>query len=232
MADTKISAMPSASTLTGNENVPLVQTGSNVQATTATLVSQVLDVNKVTVSQGGTGAATLTGYVKGNGTSAMTASATVPWADVSSAPYIEVADTTASTALTSTPVLLKPATVVGSATGISYDPTSGEFTFTNAGVYSLSIAINCLASAAGQTVYWYAENNTGAGWVVNTNSGKSFVLPNAQDTQVFAANVTRRSAGQKVRYWIYSNDSKVSMTTTSLGATGAITPAVRIQYGG
>lgn len=36
----------------------------------------------VPVANGGTGAATLTGYVKGNGTSAMTASATVPSTDV------------------------------------------------------------------------------------------------------------------------------------------------------
>lgn len=37
MADQKISAMPSAATLTGAELVPLVQSGANVQATIATL---------------------------------------------------------------------------------------------------------------------------------------------------------------------------------------------------
>jgi hypothetical protein len=37
MADTKISAMPSASTLTGAELVPLVQSGANVKATLSTL---------------------------------------------------------------------------------------------------------------------------------------------------------------------------------------------------
>lgn len=37
----------------------------------------------LTVANGGTGAATLTGYVKGNGTSAMTASATIPTSDLS-----------------------------------------------------------------------------------------------------------------------------------------------------
>jgi len=39
-------------------------------------------VGTVPVANGGTGAATLTGYVKGNGTAAMTASATVPSTDV------------------------------------------------------------------------------------------------------------------------------------------------------
>lgn len=37
MADTKISAMPSAATLTGAELVPLVQSGANVQATVNSL---------------------------------------------------------------------------------------------------------------------------------------------------------------------------------------------------
>lgn len=39
MADQKISAMPSASTLTGAELVPLVQSGANVKATLDTLAS-------------------------------------------------------------------------------------------------------------------------------------------------------------------------------------------------
>ena len=38
------------------------------------------------VARGGTGAATLTGYVKGAGTAALTASATVPWSDLSGVP--------------------------------------------------------------------------------------------------------------------------------------------------
>lgn len=82
MPDTKISAMPSAATLDGTEITPIVQSGSNVQVTTAAYVSQVLDVNPVLVSQGGTGAVSLTGYISGNGTAAFTASSTVPFSDV------------------------------------------------------------------------------------------------------------------------------------------------------
>lgn len=44
------------------------------------------DLPTVTVPKGGTGATTLTGYVKGNGTAAMTASASIPWADLSGVP--------------------------------------------------------------------------------------------------------------------------------------------------
>jgi hypothetical protein len=49
----------------------------NITGTAAGLSSTLV------VSSGGTGATTLTGYVKGNGTSAMTASATIPNTDIS-----------------------------------------------------------------------------------------------------------------------------------------------------
>ena len=62
--------------------------------TTATSYSGVLPV-----ANGGTGAATLTGYIKGNGTSTMTASATIPIADVAGAAPL------ASPTFTGTPTL-------------------------------------------------------------------------------------------------------------------------------
>lgn len=155
------------------------------------------------------------------------------WSAVTGAPYIEVATTSGTTAITTTPILLKPTTIVGTHPGIDYDPATGEFTFNVAGNYGLSIAVNALASSAGESIYWYAENNNGAGWVVNTNAGKSFGLVNNVRAQVFAANFTRRSVGQKVRYWIYSSsDTKVDIAPTTLGATGAIVPAIRVQYSG
>jgi hypothetical protein len=42
MADTKISAMPAAATLTGTEITPLVQTNANVQTTTSAFVNQTI----------------------------------------------------------------------------------------------------------------------------------------------------------------------------------------------
>jgi hypothetical protein len=60
MPDQKISAMPSASTLDGTEITPIVQSGTNKQVTTANYVSQVLDVNPASPTQGGTGIETYT----------------------------------------------------------------------------------------------------------------------------------------------------------------------------
>lgn len=63
MPDTKISAMPSAATLDGTEITPIVQAGLNKQVTTADYVSQVLDVNPVLETQGGT---SITSYTLGD----------------------------------------------------------------------------------------------------------------------------------------------------------------------
>lgn len=63
MADQKISAMPSAATLDGTEITPIVQSGVNKQVTTANYVSQVLNVNPVLTTQGGTN---ITSYTLGD----------------------------------------------------------------------------------------------------------------------------------------------------------------------
>lgn len=63
MADTKISAMTNAATLTGTEIVPLVQSGANVQTTTTNFVAQTLNVHPVTTTQGGTN---ITSYALGD----------------------------------------------------------------------------------------------------------------------------------------------------------------------
>ena len=107
MPDSKFSDAPLAATLTGAENIPMSQSGGKVHSTPAQIKAYVgapsgsgtstgnntgdqtnvpgtsANVTGVVlVSNGGTGATTLTGYVKGAGTTALTASATVPNADV------------------------------------------------------------------------------------------------------------------------------------------------------
>lgn len=63
MPDTKISAMTAASTLDGTELTPIVQSGANKQLTTANYVAQVLNVNPVLTTQGGTN---ITSYTLGD----------------------------------------------------------------------------------------------------------------------------------------------------------------------
>lgn len=155
----------------------------------------------------------------------------VTFSAVTNQPHIEVYDLSSNIALSATPALLEPASTLAGASGITYSAATGVFTFASAGSYTLALNVNAIASAASQYVYIYAEKNTGSGWVVNANSGKSFQLANNQLTQIVYANAVYRQAGEQTRYWIYSNDGKVTLQTYAMpSVTGVNVPAIRIQF--
>lgn len=149
--------------------------------------------------------------------------------------YIEAYDRTASIALPNTPTLLKPANYIpATAVGITYDPTTGVFTFLHDGVYSLGISLNITASSANQYVYLYAQKNTGSGWVNTANSGKSYELKNGLTVQFTTPQAVYRAKGEQTRYYIYSNGTTSSLVTSTLpGVSPTVyVPAIRIQYAG
>lgn len=77
---------PNVQTITVGSGVVTAFSGGTTGLTPATTTSgPVTLAGKLNVASGGTGAATLTGYVKGAGTTPLTASATIPIADVSGA---------------------------------------------------------------------------------------------------------------------------------------------------
>lgn len=149
--------------------------------------------------------------------------------------YIEAYDRSASIAVNNTPTLLQPANFIpATAQGITYDPTTGVFTFEYAGVYSLAITLNITASSANQYVYLYAQKNVGAGWVNTANSGKAYELKNGLTVQFTTPQSVYRAAGEQTRYYIYSNGTTSSLVTTTLpGVSPTVyVPAIRIQYAG
>lgn len=149
--------------------------------------------------------------------------------------YIEAYDRSASITLNNTPTLLIPNSFTpATAVGITYDPANGEFTFQHDGVYSLAITLNITTSNAGQYVYLYAQKNVGAGWVNTSNSGKAYELKNGLTVQFTTPQAVYRAAGEKTRYYIYSNGTTSSLVTQTLpGVTPTVyVPAIRIQYAG
>ena len=147
---------------------------------------------------------------------------------------IEAFDRSSSIALTSIPTLLRPNSTTN-AKNMTYDSSTGIFTFLTQCEVSLAISLNAIASAGGQRVYQYAERNTGSGWSVIANSGKSYELINGSHTQIVNAQTISRLAGEQIRYFIYSNDGKVDLITDTLPNTTGTTvyvPAIRIQYAG
>ena len=134
----------------------------------------------------------------------------------------------------SSPVLLRPSSTTN-VKNMAYDSSTGIFTFLTNCEVSLAITLNAVSTQAGQRVYQYAERNTGSGWSVIANSGKSYELINNNHTQIVNAQTISRQAGEQIRYYIYSDDAKVSLVTDTMpNVTGSTVyiPAIRIQYAG
>jgi hypothetical protein len=120
----------------------------------------------VTVPNGGTGATTLTGYVYGNGTSAFTASTTIPWSVITGAPSMTApsygafqnnADQTY--ALADTPYIIALNT-----TDYSNHVTlsSNSLTTTVAGMYNLEFSFQLASSDTSihEFAVWLRKNGT------------------------------------------------------------------------
>jgi hypothetical protein len=148
---------------------------------------------------------------------------------------IEAFDRSTSVALSTTPQLLKPNSFTNSK-NLTYDTSTGVFTFLTQCEVTLALSLNALSTASNQRVFQYAERNTGTGFVPIPNSGKIFQLVNGQKTQIVNAQTISRLAGEQIRYFIHATDTdKVTLVTETIpGVTGntVYVPAIRIQYAG
>jgi len=108
----------------------------------------------IPVDNGGTGASTLTGYVKGNGTSAMTASATIPNTDITGLGTASTKDAGSALGVATldasgkVPVSELPAAVLGA---LSYQ-----------GTWNASTNTPTLTSGAGTKGYYYVVSVAGS----------------------------------------------------------------------
>jgi hypothetical protein len=88
MASIQIPNLPVGGTVSADNLFEAVQTGTSVRVTAeqiATYVQSSVFGSLISVPQGGTGAASLTGYVFGTGTSPLTGVPLIPLADISGA---------------------------------------------------------------------------------------------------------------------------------------------------
>lgn len=224
MANKKITDLTAASTpLSGNELLELVQSGSSVKAS-ATAIANTYS-STLPVANGGTGAATLTGYVKGSGTSPMTAAATIPYADLAGRAYISAYSTVDQTGSTSAATAVLIGTT-GFSSGISIanngsgNPT--RITFTAAGTYMLAPSVQFANSTSvdHDVTVWFRKDGTNI-----ANSATTFVVPKASDggSAFFQVVIYEQvTAGQYIEImWLPEN---VGVTLDYIAA-GAIAPA-------
>jgi hypothetical protein len=111
-------------------------------------------VGTVPVANGGTGASTLTGYVKGNGTSTMTASATIPNTDITGLGTASTKDAGVANGV---------ATLDGSGTvPISQLPSAVLGALSYQGTWNASTNTPTLTSSVGTKGYYYVVNVAGS----------------------------------------------------------------------
>lgn len=220
MANVKIPDLTAASTpLAGTELLEIVQSSNSRKVAASDIAASATNVR--TVATGGTGAATLTGYVKGNGTSAMTAAATIPFADLAGRAFAEpisTADQTGNIAAATAVTFNTDLT----GTGISVVSTT-QITFTAAGTYMLAPSIQFVNSAASDhdVTIWFRKNGTNI-----ANSATIITVPKAADggAAVFSLSFFDTvTAGQYIEImWLPENVA----VTVEAAVAGAIAPAI------
>jgi hypothetical protein len=220
MANVKIPDLTAATTpLAGTELLEIVQSSFSRKVAASDIAATATNVR--TVATGGTGAATLTGYVKGNGTSAFTAAATVPYADLAGRAFAQPSSSVDQTGNVSAATAVTFNTDL-TGTGISV-VASTQITFAVAGTYMLSPSIqfkNTDAADHDATV-WFRKNGTNI-----ANSATIVNVPKAADggatffSLSFFDTVT---AGQYIEIMWLPEDVDVTIDFT---AAGAIAPAI------
>lgn len=180
MANVKITDLNAATTpLAGTELLEIVQSSFSRKVSASAIANTATNVR--TVATGGTGASTLTGYVKGNGTSAMTASATIPYADMAGRAYISAIDTTDQTGSVSAATAVKMNTVSFNAGITVVNDGSGNptrITFAAGGTYMVAPSLQFANSdtANHNATIWFRKNGVNI-----ANSSTVINVPKAAD---------------------------------------------------
>jgi hypothetical protein len=220
LANVKITDLTAASTpLAGTELLEIVQGGASRKVAASDIAASASNVR--TVATGGTGASTLTGYVKGNGTSAMTAAATVPFLDLAGRAFAQPSSTADQTGNVSAATAITFNTDL-TGTGISV-VASTQITFTAAGTYMLapSIQFKNTDSNDHDVTVWFRKNGTNI-----ANSATILSIPKAADggAAVFSLSFFDTvTAGQYIEVmWLPENVT----VTVDAAVAGAIAPAI------
>lgn len=225
MANVKITGLPAASTpLAGTELFEVVQSGDSMKVAAEDIANTYSAT--LGVANGGTGATTLTGYVKGAGTAAMTASATIPYADLAGRAYIMAHDNTDQTGSISAATAVKFATTdFGAGISIVNDGSGNptRITFAAAGTYMIapSVQLANSDSSAHTATFWLRKDGTDV-----PNSATIVHVPKLADggATFFQLVIYEQvTAAQYVEIMWLPNNAAVTLDYI---AAGAIAPAV------
>ena len=178
-----VTALGGGSALTGTESVGIIQGGVAVQVQASYLATAALFNGTLPVSKGGTGATTLTGYVSGSGTGALTASATIPTSALTGTfPAGSISGTlavanggtgvatstgTGAAVLNNAPALTSPSI----SSGASFNGSSSGAVVVRSAATTANYNLT-LPASAGTNGYVLATDGSGTtSWIANTGAG-------------------------------------------------------------
>jgi len=220
-----------SSTVTGQPGIAVAADFPTLNQNTSGTASNVTGV--VVVGNGGTGSTTLTGYVKGTGTAALTASSTIPNTDVSGLGTMstQAASSVAITggSINNTPIgaavansgaftTVTASTPIGTAsggTGVNTTPANGQVLIGNGTGYTA----NTLTAGSGISI-------------TNSSGGINIAATGGTSTQIVTATVTNAESvaitlGQVVyAFGAVGNRMSVKLALNTSDATSAKTIGV------
>ena len=231
MADTKISAMPTASTLTGGEIMPIVQSSANKQNTVSNILDQGLAVTELTsLTTDELTLPGLTGYLYANDTSPVTASTAIPVTAITTqyGVFQNNATLTNLTPGTGMAMHFDTTDIGGHGVVIANDGSSNptRITVTETGLYNFQFSAQLNKNGGGSSaidVYiWAAVNGTA---VPETNTRVTIQGPSSYTVAAWNL-MLNMTANQYFQLMWGSADSHAEIAFISPAAIGPVIPAV------
>ena len=194
-----------------------------VKQTTPLAVPASIITGTLGVDHGGTGATTLTGYVKGSGTSAFTASSTIPTTDLSgTVTNAQLANS--SITINGSAISLGGTVSVGTVTSVT-----GSAPIASSGGTTPAISISQATTSTDgylSSTDWNTFNSKGSGSVTSVGGTGSVNGITLTGTVTTSGNLTLGGTLSGIGNSQLTNSSvTVNGTTISLGASGTITAA-------
>lgn len=219
MANIKITQLgPATVPLAGTEVLELVQASTSVQVAASAIANTANNVR--TVATGGTGAATLTGYVKGTGTTPMTAAATIPVADIAGTLTVAQGGTGAATLTVGQYLKGNGTSAITSTATIPYNDMSGRAYIS---AYSAIDQVGSVSAATaviiGTTSFssGISMTNNGSGnatRITFTDAGTYAIMPSLQLTNT-------DSSDHDVNIWFRRNGTDLPNSNTVISVPKA-----------